>query len=130
MSGNDDAITLLSDVLEKMIDSQISNTEALTQVHNALDEINNEISDMDEKIAALKDQFSNGFRSELKERMREYAEESEKTHEEINHAIEDVKEELETFKSLGFWAKVIAAFITTLGILVAAVIKLVSILAG
>jgi uncharacterized phage infection (PIP) family protein YhgE len=124
--GQENTITLLSDVLEKMIDSQISNTEALTQLHNSFDEIHDELSQTNTAVSSIKDQFTNGFRSEIKEHIALCAEKTDQINEQILDQIKNLQEEVASFKTAGFWIKIIGAFITAIAIIAAASAKIAS----
>lgn len=111
---------LLAEVLEKMIDCQMSNTQALTGLKSAVDDSN-------KNSKAILGHFSNGFRSEIKSHITDESAKQNDQQTKILECLKEVKKEIQTFKSVGFWIKVILGFITALGVISAAIIKIVDV---
>ncbi len=120
MAGKNE-MDLVSDVLEKMIDSQIANTEAMTTLKNAVDE-NNELL---EKISSY---FTNGFRQEIKNHVSEVSDERMEEVKEISSSMANLTKEMKTFKSIGFWVKLTVGFIASLSVLSITVYKVIDLL--
>ncbi len=111
--------SLVSEVLEKMIDSQIANTQALTTLKDSIDQLNSSTSE-------IKSHFTNGFRADIKKHV---TEEFETTHEisantlaKLNELINEVKH----FRSVGFWFKTIGGFIAALAAVAVALAAILS----
>lgn len=111
---------LLPEVLEKMIDCQISNTTALTALKDIVDESNDRVKDVSAH-------FTNGFRSEIKAHISNELKKIEKNDEQIITLLEAVLKEIKNVKSWGFWAKIFAAFVVGVGGIAAAVIKIIDV---
>ena len=56
---SEEGLKLVSEVMEKMIDSQISNTQALTSLRNKTEQA-------EERIKSVETFFVNGFRGDIK----------------------------------------------------------------
>jgi len=112
--GNDDVSRLWSDVVEKMIDSQISNTEAATSLRDSINEMNAMLSE-------IRTHFSNGFRAEIKEHITECNEENEKLLKNLVAQNKEIQEEIKSFKKFGFWVRVGGGFIAAIAMIAVAV---------
>jgi vacuolar-type H+-ATPase subunit H len=117
-----DSIGLISEVLEKMIDNQTTVTRAITTMQNACTVTQTQSN-------AILEHFRNGFRLEIKEHInqaqieilketKKSCEEHQKKITELNQRIEEVHATIKSFKSIGFWAKLIVAFIVSFGTII------------
>lgn len=97
---------LISEVLVKMIDSQISNTQALTSLKGSLNEANGRLKDIDVF-------FRNGFREDIRKLLSAL---NHKKIEEIEKTLHNIKEQNK------LWVKMVA-LIVGLGAIVTAVMK-------
>lgn len=111
--------TLLAEVLEKMIDCQMSSTQALTSLKSTIDES----AAYSKEVSA---HFKNGFRSEIKGHITSELEKTLNRQKEILSELESIKKTIESFKTVTFWAKVALGFITGIGIIAAAVMKILT----
>ena len=123
--------TLIAEVLEKMIDSQIANTEALTSLRFAL-------SDTSTELKELRSFFSNGFRGDIREILKTSEQNNQHVNEiyvkisedidahnnECQKGKDEIIREVSSFKSIGFWIKIICGAIVSLGAIAVLLIKL------
>jgi len=63
----DNSLELLSEVLDKLIKSQIQTAQATADLKNAIQDTNQHLKDVYQLLSVVHSQFSNGFRSEIKE---------------------------------------------------------------
>ena len=121
---------LIAEILEKMIDSQISNTEALTSLKDSVDKLNFVTLD-------INDHFKNGFRSEIKEHVTKqinYVLDKSKTahseqqllEENICSRMEQLILEVRSFKKIGFWVKTFGALLGSMAVVVAAIAGIIA----
>lgn len=116
---------LLTDILEKMIDCQIANTQAMTAIKSTTD-------DLMDKCDEIAGHFTNGFRSEIKEHvtqeLKKITDSNTKTAvliSEIEKEIQSLKTEIKEFKTAPFWSKVVLGLVGAIGAIAAAVYMIV-----
>lgn len=137
---------LISEVLEKMIDSQIANTEALTTLKEYLHECKETWRSCNEKLSLIDKHFSNGFRSELKQHVTSEIERSLREIEALaaersaqqrvlleevgglSKRLDVLNQTLESFKSMKFWLKLLFGLIVAIAGIAAAVKEILSVL--
>lgn len=130
---------LFTDALEKMIDSQIANTEALTALKVHSEETNRHLSKM-------LDLFSNGFRTDIKmllldnnkndERFTAILDKMEGHKLEARKGVEaylkEMKEELaeriDTYKRVGFWIKTISCIVGGIAAVVGGILGILKVM--
>ncbi len=112
---------LLSEVLEKMIDSQMANTQALTTLKNYQRETC-------ETMKKIEEHFTDGFRSEIKNHISEQAMNNRKAIQKMTEAIEGLNRNVNSFKSFGFWFKLVTAFVIAQAAIVGGVSKVMDLL--
>lgn len=117
----DSQTELLSEILEKMIDCQMANTQALTSLKSIVDENNN-------KVKIISAHFTNGFRSEIKEHITKEIKKHVTSEECMIGLLKDLKKEVMAFKTLGFWFKVIVSFVVAFGALAVAIVKILDVI--
>ncbi len=109
---------LISEVLEKMIDSQISNTQALTALKSTLDENN-------DRLKSIDGFFRNGFRQDLRTLVSEL-EDIQEGQNNLGSKIGSVEDSLRDVKEQNkLWVKVVAT-IAGLGAIAALIAKFIS----
>lgn len=111
--------TLLTEILEKMIDCQMSSTQALTSLKSTIDET----AAYSKEISA---HFKNGFRSEIKGHVTSEIDKTLNKQKEILAELESIRKTIESFKSITFWAKVGLGFLTAIGAITAVVLKILT----
>lgn len=122
MTKPDSQNDAMFDVLEKMIDSQISNTESLTSFNQIL-------HDCKEKVNEIEDHFTNGFRSELKDYIRTELNKQQLAFQAaINVAVADITKVILEFKRISFWIKIIFGGVVAIGSIAVAIEKIVDLL--
>ncbi len=111
----------ISEVLEKMIDSQIANTQALTALKSTLDENNERLKDIDSF-------FRNGFRQDIKQLVSESQDSTDvckEGHDKTKTKLNSVEDSLREIKDQNkVWARVVAAIVAFAAI-AAAVVKII-----
>jgi DNA repair exonuclease SbcCD ATPase subunit len=113
MADND----LVSEVLNRLIDSQISNTQALTSLKSTLDENNERLKDMDGF-------FRNGFRSDIKTILSEL-EDAQEERTRLKSKIESVEEFAREIKDQNrTWVRIVGILVG-LGAIAAVIIKFI-----
>lgn len=125
----DENFSWLSDVMEKMIDSQIANTQALTSLKDSLENTT-------ERMKAVEAFFANGFRSDIKKIIYEVRDSSKElqeahkklgeivmTNEELKTQNNELMVEVVSYKKVGFWMKAIFGFILTLAAIIAGIVQ-------
>lgn len=145
MPPEDNSSKLISDVLEKMIDSQVANTHALTSLQGTMETVNDRLQNVEHF-------FTNGFRDDIKllinasnlnreeqilliaalkkleERQQTcpvYHEEFEK---QLTNECDKLGRKVESYKRFGFWFKVIAGFLASIGVIVASIVAVIKLL--
>lgn len=123
---------LVSEVFEKLIDSQIANTQALT----SLKETTEEVAD---RLKGIEGFFVNGFRGDLKQLLTELdslKKKVNKTSETLEHMedtydqrfrerqsqYQEMTDKIESYKKIGFWFKVVAGFIGAIAVISTSVV--------
>lgn len=122
---HNDALDLISEILDKMIDMQQASTEAMTGLKSSVEESCRALHE-------LNTHFKNGFRSELKEHITKEIESVKDASNIAQKEIEELKKSVEQFNELlsrpSYWVKLIlttvAATATAIGATVAVVMKL------
>jgi hypothetical protein len=127
-------IHLISDILDRLIDTQSANAHATAQMRDS-------VTAAAQALEGLKQHFHNGFRSEIKEhisaQLREQDERVEKllqalvdnaaaAQETSKKSLEIMTELSETMKKPWYWIKIIAGILGSLAIIVAGLIKVIS----
>lgn len=62
----DDSLEILSEVLDKLIETQVQNAQVTSELKNAVEDNNQELRELHTMLVKINAHFSNGFRSELK----------------------------------------------------------------
>ncbi|KKM91802.1 hypothetical protein LCGC14_1224930 [marine sediment metagenome] len=114
------ALHLISDILDKLIDSQTASTEANTGLKESID-------DMNDTLKAMHSHFTNGFRAELKSHV---TTELEEIKENLSINTSKTKELCNTLMKPSFWVKLVATIVGSLAILIIGGIKLIEALGG
>lgn len=121
MPSDDNALKIISDVLEKMIDSQIENTEAMTSVKGELDEV-------ESNTDTILSYFRNGFRSEIKEHISNEINVLKKSQEDIAKEVEKLTRQARSINSFSFWAKMVGSFIGSIAIIAGAIMGIINLI--
>lgn len=121
MPSDDNALKIISDVLEKMIDSQIENTEAMTSVKGELDEV-------ESNTDTILSYFRNGFRSEIKEHISNEINVLKKSQEDIVKEVEKLTRQARSINSFSFWAKMVGSFIGSIAIIAGAIMGIINLI--
>lgn len=112
---HNDALDLISEILDKMIDMQQASTEATTGLKTSVEESCRSLQE-------INSHFKNGFRSELKNHITREIENVKCSSLEARREIEELKASVEEFKDLlakpSYWVKLI---LTTVGATAAAI---------
>lgn len=127
------AISLISDILDRMIDTQQSSTEAVSNLKAAIDETRRDVTTHAEVINEINGHFKNGFRYELKESIKTS---TQQLGESLNKKLEDLinvnkdlatnlKNLIQNLERPFFWIKLI---LTTLGATAVAIAGIVALL--
>lgn len=122
---HNDALDLISEILDKMIDMQQASTEAITGLKASVEETCRALQEVNTH-------FKNGFRSELKEHISKEIDNVEEASRKAQKEIEELKMSVEKFNELlskpSYWVKLIlttvAATATAIGATVAVIMKL------
>jgi len=123
MTNRDGSIEFLSEVLDKLIETQVQNAQATSDLKHAVEDNNKHLAELQRQIAEVNGHFSNGFRTELKEHMTKELEErasvanekSEKILKTINNftsAIQSPKSWISAFLFIATLFGSIAAIVT------------------
>jgi ABC-type transporter Mla subunit MlaD len=78
--ADDHSLELLSEVLDKLIETQIQSAQATSDLKNAVQDNNEHLRELHRLLADVNDHFTNGFRQEIREH--------------INEAVEALEEQL------------------------------------
>lgn len=70
-----DSLEILSEVLDKLIDTQIQNAQVTSELKGAVEDNNQELRELQILLSKINAHFSNGFRHELKTAISEAAQE-------------------------------------------------------
>jgi hypothetical protein len=62
-----DSLELLSDILDKLIETQVQSAQVTADLKNAVEDNNQHLKDVHKLLMTVNGHFSNGFRQELKE---------------------------------------------------------------
>lgn len=117
---------LISDILDRLIDAQASNAEAMSSLKKAVEVMEREINELNRH-------FSNGFKSELKAHTKEmFAEHRDKQDDkyggkELFTTIKSIHSNVEEIKTVQhswwYWIKHVGLVVAGFGACVAAVVK-------
>lgn len=66
-----DSFELLSEILDKLIETQVQNAHVTADLKNAVEDNNRNLKELHELLTKVNAHFSNGFRQELKESITE-----------------------------------------------------------
>ncbi len=121
------ALDLISEILDKVIDTQQASTEAMTGLKSAVEQNG-------ERLHELNSHFKNGFRSELKEHVSSQTVKCEDAMSNLKDEISELQITMKAFHELmskpSYWIKLIlttvVATTTAIGGIVALIIKLMS----
>lgn len=119
------ALHLISDILDKLIDTQQESAEKAAELVQILRKNNQLLED-------IKSYFSNGFKLEIKNHVSQemeketkllinHAEEAHKSTNELNKKMDKI---VDTLTRPAFWVKLIGAIIVSLGAIIVAFSKL------
>lgn len=61
-----DSLELLSEILDKLIETQVQTAQVTAELKNAVEDNNQHLKELREMLVKVNDHFSNGFRQELK----------------------------------------------------------------
>ena len=61
-----DSLELFSEIMDKLIDTQVQNAQVTADLKNAVEDNNQHLKGLQELLTKVNDHFSNGFRQELK----------------------------------------------------------------
>lgn len=119
----------LNDLIEKIIDCQNESTKVIASLRSSLLESQNALREAKQDIESIKKSFYNGFRSELKSHITNSVDDSfEKvkiTDDQLIAKLDLIIMHLNNFKSLKFWIKLAIGGIAAIGIISAAIIKII-----
>ncbi len=125
---NDDtnALHLISDILDKMIETQQSNAETNASLRKT-------VEDMVREVEKLNGHFSNGFRSELKKHMEDTIAKYSVNHDEMYggkgylNSMKEIKDNIQDIKDTQHnwwhWIKHVGLIVAGFGASIAAVVK-------
>ncbi len=137
--ANDSSLELLSEVLDKLIETQIQTAQATADLRNAVQDNNEHLKELHILISSVNAHFSNGFRLEIKEHIEEIAKtaseslgreisvKAEEGKQETNAILESLKEFISAIKSPKAWISaflVIAGIVSAIAGVVTIIIKL------
>ncbi|MHA2281521.1 MAG: hypothetical protein ACXAC5_11760 [Promethearchaeota archaeon] len=91
--ANDNSLELLSEVLDKLIETQIQTAQATSDLKNAVQDNNDHLKEMHRLLTDVNDHFSNGFRQEIREHINDVAKAMEK---QLANKAAEGKEETQT----------------------------------
>lgn len=117
-----DQITFLSEVLDKLIETQVQTTKAAAELKNSVDNNNILLRDLHRLLDEINDHFSNGFRQDIKDHISGRITEIEKQltaktqvdKEGVNKILATINEFTTTIKNPKSW---IAAFLFVLALI-------------
>jgi len=136
MPQEDNNSKLISDVLEKMIDSQVSNTHALTSLQGTMETVNDRLQNVEHF-------FTNGFRDDIKmlvnsanlnkeeqlslirvitaldKRQQQCPLLHEQAKQSLIQECDKLGYKVDSYKKFGFWFKVVAGFVASISIIAA-----------
>lgn len=112
-------VEFLTELLERLVDAQVKQS-------GSMGEISTNNSELFEKIAWIKSQFTNGFRSEIKNHITqvvvahnqgtvEFLEKIDKKMDRALAEVNSLKERIDTYRQPKFWAKVLVAALFFVG---------------
>jgi len=126
-----------SDILDKLIETQVQNAQVTAELKNAVEDNNEHLKELKTLLTEVNSHFSNGFRSELKDSIAQAAKQIEenldaksvKGQDEARKIMKAVTEFTSALKSPKSW---IGAFLLIASVLgaVAGIVKVVSMLMG
>ncbi len=116
-----DFTELYSEILEKMIDSQIKHTEALTSLESCSDEVINLVAENKESVQEIKAYFTNGFRAEIK---RHVTKETDELKVKIDEMAIKVNKVHSMLTKPTFWIKLLTSIIIAIGAISAAIVAI------
>ena len=124
-SEESNALHIISDILDKLIDTQQNNAETSANLRAAVQESNVILDD-------IRTHFTNGFRSEIKthisKEIKDHVDKTEITSQESSNALADINNKLDkvvdTLTKPWFWVKLIATTVVAIGLIAGAMIKL------
>jgi len=126
--GDTNALHLISDILDKLIDSQQANAETNMALRKSVEE-------MARAVEKLNGHFSNGFRSELKQHMEDTIAKYSVSHDamyggkEYVETLKDIRTNVKDIKNTQhnwwFWIKHVGLIIAGFGGVIAAIIKVI-----
>ena len=121
----DDFTELYSEILEKMIDSQIKNTEALTSFEASSEEAKEIVAENKKSVQEIKAYFTNGFRAEIKKHV---TKEIDELRGNINEMSEKVNKVHSMLTKPAFWIKLLASIIIAFGAISAAIVTILKLI--
>ena len=123
--SHNNALDLISEILDKMIDMQQASTEAMTVLKSSIEDSNRTVHE-------INTHFKNGFRSEIKNHVTQEIQKVEIALRDATKELEDIEQKVEDFNEIiskpSYWVKLIlitiGATATAIGAAVAAIMKL------
>jgi len=120
-----DALVIISDILDKMIDNQKSMTEASVSLKSTVQDTNEILDD-------IRVHFTNGFRLEIKDHITkeldEQFEKDFKQQEDMSKSLQKIDLKLDilvdTLTKPWFWIKLVGTVVVSLGVIIAATSKI------
>ena len=109
------AFELISEVLEKTIDSQVANTQALTSLRDYQRQ-------SAEIIRYVEKEFKNGFRMEIKTHITNELEDIKKILQEHSEKINALQNTVDSFKNIKFWFKATVTLLMAVGTIFAVIL--------
>ncbi len=126
---------LVSEVFEKLIDSQIANTQALTSLKVTIGEVA-------DRLKGVEGFFANGFRADIKQLLTELntlkdkVDETSKILGEMEETYDkrfkkgetqhqEITDKIESYKRFGFWFKVVAGFLGAIALIASSVVIII-----
>jgi hypothetical protein len=109
-----ESMEFLTELLEKLVDAQIAQSENTAQLRAHLEETS-------KRVEYIKSQFTNGFRSEMKNHIDLAASEINANLADVLKEVKIVRQKIDVFRRPWFWVKLIGAvFIGASSLIVAA----------
>lgn len=105
--GDKHLAEVLSDVIEKTVVIQSSQSDSIASIKESLRMCFVRLDNIDH-------QFTNGFRSDIKNHATNSLTPVKEQIEEIEQKLDNAIREIRSFRKLGFWAKVLASFLVTI----------------
>jgi len=140
-----ESFALLSEITTRMIESQISNTDAISRLNSSTEDGNDSLKEICGKLDGIDSHFSNGFRSEIKNHITAEADKVKETlllaskrelkiqaetNEDVIENTEEIMNKLNKFldfvKNPWSWIKIIAAILTAILAGIATIMKFLS----